>query len=830
MKRRLQNLALYWKARSLWEKKVVFKVFQRRYAMKSTLREESISAQILFRSLRGIFLTGIYAAVFVIAVEFLSNKLGFVKYKLGNDELGLLLSTVVTVSGVFLGLYFAAVSAVAGNLFMRAPSNLQRLFLRERKGQQYVRTLALTSVVGLYYLLMRAYGYQVGVAGPVLVSVLALYGVVRFMTLGFQVFYFIHPLEASSTVTGDAAYAINSTTVKGFGWYKPYMQYHARKQAREALGTLRALLSFGVEVAQLSDQQLTQMAGYVGGLLRYYIAAKKQIPSESLWFETKYQHQNWLLADSTAITMALNTGTTLAPKSVKEVNWFETECVVLILDVLKQSVEKGDWASAETCVELIISTLEDLGPDLYEKTGATIISETAAVIWAALTTSDNPVPGSDTERGHLALIDALGRLPIAMLVSLLRYIDGRSQQDLVHEIGSVKWADRTSIYRAKLPGAIIPDLETTVTGLATEAAIEHQRISPDWYLQTITTQQYLAAVKRYYDFLKDQNESFFEHKVNEFIKRKNIQSAAHMTERWVEYTNKLLTCGWRLQLLINAHAPLKLVHDLPWTTIDADSEKIVLQSYDKKAVDKLVQVMPFLAKLEQSESDLPDYFGQAYTFGVEAAYGACLDNDGPRFKRLFPSIFVGALSAYDAARKATEGWSEDSKIIFSSEPLEDLTTLSGFAKLYSELYDNQEIWETCEATWNRYLDGVDAKNAMELIIAAARYRDSKFVIMPKATLRTNWDIRFRQKLEEKGIAVDTFGSERVNHASPLIRIVGRQPDLMPADARNVFFVTYLAKHSAAQNLSVDIPDRRDLERQIHEETNVTDHGQPEESV
>jgi hypothetical protein len=376
-------------------------------------------------------------------------------------------------------------------LFMRAPENLQNLFLRDRKGRQYIKTLVLITVVGVYYLLLRSFGYQIGFLGPIFITILAVYAVVRFMALGSQTFYFIHPAEASSTLTGDAASAIDNATANGFGWKKSYLQNHYRKQAKEALSTLNSLVDFGVDPVKLSEQQFFDIAKYTGGLLSYYLEKKKEIPTDSHWFSEKYQHQNWLLTEETNITMALNTGTSLAPKSVKDQNWFEDDCVGVILKIFEYLAEKKQWEFAQATLEVIVSVLEDIGGNFYEEISSSIVKRTEKSIQKIVAAAENPESPED-KKGHLALIDTLGRLPIAALVSLSRYIDKRTCDDLAKEVRQIKWAKQTSIYNNKLPGKLLVDLETTHKAYKNELRIEGKKISPDWYLLTITTQQYLA--------------------------------------------------------------------------------------------------------------------------------------------------------------------------------------------------------------------------------------------------------------------------------------------------------------------------------------------------
>ncbi|MBL8030895.1 MAG: hypothetical protein JNK33_01030 [Candidatus Doudnabacteria bacterium] len=825
----LQNKSYWWKTLLFIESKLTFKFYRRLYGAKHSLKEEKISSRILRKSLRGILATGLLAAVFIVLVELLSALAKDVRFTFGNEELGLLISTVVTVSGVFLGLYFTALSAIAGNLFMRAPQNLQNLFIRERKGGQYIKTLVLTMLIGVYYLLLRSFGYQVGFLGPILITLLCLYAIVRFMALGWQTFYFIHTQEASSALTGDAASAIDGATAGGFGWKKNYMQNHYRRNAKEALESLSDLVDFGIDPIKLSGAQLRDIVKFTGGLIAYYIEKKKQIPADSKWFATRYQHQNWLLTDESAITMALNTGTSLEPKDIRNQNWFEEQALEIIIKVFEHLVATKQWSQAQLCLETLVSVLEDLGPDFYHEVAGLITKRVGEVISKSIVDADNPKADED-KKGHIALMDSLGRLPIGSLVSLTRYVADRTCEDLVKEIDDIKWLHETSIYKSKLPGSILTNVEVTQKSYRTENKIEKKPVSPQWYIRTITTQQYLAGLKKYYDYIKSLQKDIYEDNVNELIRRHKYVQAAHLIDRWVEFTNKLLSLGWRVQQLIEQCEGQKKVQDLPWTSIDADTEKALLQSYDQKAIDKLAQLIMPLSLLPKTElKDLPDYFGQAYTFGVQAAYNAAKENNAERLKDLFPSVFGGALTAYQKTREDVEGWAEQSKIVLSSEPIEDLLTLSGFIKIYAELHGNQDLWKVCKDTWDSYLESAsDAKATIQLMVAMMSYRDTQYgLMMPKAALRMNWDMQLRAVLEEKGFNVDilsssSFDDTQPTHESPLIRVLVKYSGTLSFEARNVFFVTYLSKHSSATDLDIDFPDRRDFEQELNREMGVED--------
>ena len=817
LKHFLQGKALYWSVTDAFNRKVSFNYFKKIHEFRQGSAEGWGSLKIFVNSLLKVFLYSGLAALFIYGVDWIVRFRPFsylpnLPTTLSDDRLGLLISTVVTVGGVFLGLYFAAVSTVAGGLFLRAPRNLQRLFLREKKGSQYIKLLAFTTLVGVFYLLQRVFDYHMSQLGPVMMTALAAYAIIRFTVLGIQAFYFINPIEACATVTGDAARAIDRSTVGGHGWNKDYLQNHHRKIADGSIKTLSSLVEFGIEAFHLSGEQLLDVSRYVAGLLDYYSRRKVKIPTTSLWFRDRSQYQNWLFADADHIGIALSTGTQLQPKSFKEQTWFEAECIDLLLKLFDHFSEKKQWAEAQASIEILVTFLEKVGRNIEQVTAKLVFEKIGEILPRSISRmiEDKTVEAS----AIAAIFDSFGRIPLGALLGYFKYVD-QSSGDLVEkQIQSVDWLSQESIYLSELPIGLVPSMETTATRLANEVRIEGRILSPDWYILTITSQEYLFVLKRYFEFIRTTPVDLYRKSAEDCFAREQYVLAAHFVQRWIEFSNKLSACLWSFDKLVKDCAKHKHVVDLPWVEIDFEAERKMVEQIDKEAVDFLAKLLPKLPLPSSSGgSDLPDHFGQAYFFAMQAGYQACIENDDERFRKIFPVLFQASLNAYDAARKQTDGWTQDSQIIFSSEPLEDLLTLCGYAKIYSELFNNEKLWRICEHAWDIYLKSVDAKEMIRLLFALFSYRDSKFVIMPRATFRTHWGMRLHQKMLEMKLTTDLSATPRyspkcINHPSPLIRVIGSRGDLMSPEPRQIFIVTFLAKHPAASDL--DAPDKREL--------------------
>jgi hypothetical protein len=409
-------------------------------------------------------------------------------------------------------------------------------------------------------------------------------------------------------------------------------------------------------------------------------------------------------------------------------------------------------------------------------------------------------------------------------LDLARYLDTASAESLSTTISNIKWYSNENIYlTGLLPLSILSRLEETARDLKAEILIEGDQLSPDWYIRTLCVQRYLFSLLDYFKYLKTLHSSYFEPKFKKLIEENQLGLAVQLIQRWIEFTHKYNRLVNLLVKHIEDCAPFHQVKDLPWITFNSDEEYKVASDREKEVTDKMIMLLPRLMNMT-TNGDMPDYFGQALTKGVQACYEACEDNDHVRLKAIFSIVFVASISAFDMTRVKTQNWSEEqSKIIYSTEPLVNLYELSGLAKLYSELYQNPELWNVVQEPWDTYLNNIDAKQEITRIAAICNYRASLFMIMPQATLRSDWQLRFNHKMREQGLAVfpDSRSYDYVNdhedpkHASTLIRVIARSGGFELSTGQTAFFVTYLSKRSEAEG--IDLPDRRNMQKQITRE-------------
>ena len=825
-KNNLYRTKRFWTLRKWFNDKISFRFWSGTFKGNYYVNKNKNSFSLLRPTLLP-FLGVVAYSIFVIFVFESYNHFFPSSIKFDSDAVNTFLAAIASVTGVFLGLYFTAIAGIASNFLLAASQDVRRFFLTAPEGVQYVQTVALTGVISVFYIFIKAFGHTIHPASLIFLGLLTAYIVIRFWKVGSAVFNSLEPTDSLPRITQAIADPIKAVVPKGFKWKNPAIQNHERKLAAYQLTLFDNLINFGLSSIKISNDQLIVAITYVSYFLAFYSQQKRKIPTNSFWYKTKNKFESWNFADSTAVSIALQTGTTLQPKTIKDFTWFEEQNLDIALKIF--SSFKGDerinflFQGFEKFVEIA----ELYGEDLDEA-GIKLLFKKLDTLTPSVYGIKNKDLQDQSYKVQLAFVDTQGSLGVAALLGLSKFIREQSASKLSGLISKIDWlTDEGSIYLSGLPSGVVSRLESISSDLKNEIKIEGKILSPNWYIETLVVQRYLFCIQGYFNYVKSLHADYFKVKFEKLLAENQLPLAIQLVQRWREFTSKYSNMVFLLKKHVEELSSFHKVKDLPWVVFDFIKEQKEAGDREKEATGKMVELLPRLKDLGTGD-DLPDYFGQALTMGVEACYEACEDNDPDRLKKIFPIVLNASLAAHEITRKKVADWGqEESKIIYSTEPLANLFEISGFAKLYSELYENPSLWKPVEEAWDTYLSTIDAKAGILFIAVISKYRDSIFKIMPQANLRAGWQIAFEHKLREHGFPVfpdsDAYNAhdKRPNHNSPLIRVLVRSGGIsILSSPRDIFFATYLALKPAAEG--IELPDKRDMQERIQKETENKD--------
>lgn len=721
-----------------------------------------------------------------------------------------LLETVAGVAGVFIGLYFTAVTAVAAAVYIRVPDDLRSLIIEDRIGSSYVAWVAVTAGLSVVLLSIHAAaGTMYPLAIP-LVGLLATVSIFSFVALGRRAFDLADPTVLRESLAREFAVAVKRALAPKRGWNRPATQEASNAAAGRAAQSLGTLVRIATRESHLQGRSSRALVRTIAHLLASYIRARNHIPTESKFWGERYEHRNWYLADSIRVNTATATGTALDPKTVADIGWVE--------DLMLGPIVAAIGASAEQDVyDDVYLTLHALD-SVWHQMGVTL-SINSAIRWTDRL-SDRVIPAiSRTDAGRLeraalpaGVADALSFLALTIEVGFHQRVASFDFSALSGRIAAADWGDPATPYAFDLPQTVLTQAEHTSRSMLFErkAQVSGHVATPGWYageriLNALEWEMH-DQIDRIVPFLR----KWVVSAADRLTEAERHEAAASILNRGIEIASKLSAHipEWRAQVDQLDGLPRRLSLTRPdwdWAAVERQSDALRRAVFRRTAES----ILP-LSLLPRNE-DVPDNLGQAVTFTGEACFGALADGDYEAFEQLFNAYLVGTLSIADRLRGEVARWADDFGLTWSTEPVMDLMAISGYACVIGELRGDSKPWSVCTRAWDGYLEkSADRGERVRALAAIHSFHTNRIGIGPRETSRGKWEQRLRiliEDLPKSGRLDDAFGEEEVNHESTLVQVFSRSFNL--ARPTDVFMVRYVALQPEAQGLDLGVrhPER-----------------------
>lgn len=835
----LEKNRWYWSLR-YYGNAAKFRINRLIFRAREAKRRSAESASITVLLVRTIASQFILAAVIVVALQalehtvlnlplierplFLRNVLHhFIllhsRLAASGGALGTLLSIIGTMSGIFLGLYFTAVSVVASSAFAKVPGGLRELLLKERVGNQYIRILATLATVCLILLAYLLFGGDPGVLSTFFVVVVGCLGVLGFLVLGLRVFFFFDPTTLSDAIFHDLGKNVKEATVAGFRWQDPTFQAHYQKVAAQNISILATLVKLCTQEPQLQKGPLSTVLGQASRFLKKYSQERSRIPSESYWYARIPKYKSWFLQESSQLMVALETQTSPQPEMVPNPYWVEEEMIQILEVALREVLGKGNLDVVYETLEGVRRYVERLGSNLEVTKGRELAEKLGRSVERYYRSHPFVNLGEKSKDIEFAVFDAYGLSILSLATGFfarVRILEGGGSLENIH---GVKWFSQRNVYETGAVPPLLPRMEYIQKRLKFEKWAEGKLVSPPWYVRQLVTTRYAELVHEGVEEVLSLLEHFFVSKSRSLLSKKSHILAGHHAQRGLEMCSKIEAHLPHLKALAQKLEKMNIVEGLPWPDWRWDQiRERMNRSYDL-LVENIAKCIPVLSLLEHKEN-YPDLFGRSYNTVCQDCYDAMLFKNSGKFKKTFPLLFWGSIAAHDKLRKKLKDWSPETAMAISGEPLFDIMALSGYAKIYSELYELSEMWAVCRKVWDAYFESVDdAERVLTFLVELCKYRSTLYAISPRDVLRTNWKIHFTNKLSELNLVEDwpSHGSSLAEpstqeHKSPLIRILCRGGLEPLYSATELFILIYLLKRPEAQN--VEFKDSWGLDREM----------------
>jgi hypothetical protein len=725
-----------------------------------------------------------------------------------------LLETVAAATGVFLALYFTAVSAIAASIYANVPHDIRSLIVGDRLGNVYVRLVAFTMALCVLLLVVHATGGNSYRLAPPIVGLLAVFSIFAFIRLGRHAFYLADPTHLAETI----AESFESQTARAlhgsWRWDVPEVQAHFRRVAAASLATLSSLLRIATEQEHLRGPSARTLFLRTNLLLARYLARRYRIPTKSRWFGERYEHPQWFLADSTTLQSAANLAGTLPPTKVPDVFWVENEIVPGLIEAVASAIaedlQSGSPGTGLETLSALSTSWDQFGANWSAEEALRLTRELSDQVLGVLCS------GGGERRGPIgpAIGDALGLVPIALELGFHRTLEPMPINELDHRLIAAKWSESESPYLMRLPRAVIAALEDLEAGVRFEhdaGATEDTR-TPPWYVREVAFFHYEREMQTQITALLDFHASWFTETADRLSEAGRLEAAAAVLTRGLESAWKLERHlpHWRAALeALHARGERVDFHRPEWDW-DAWSDQVEAMGVQIQLA--ITRSIPGLSELERSD-EIPDYLGQAVHLSAEACIDALRVGDIERFRPLFAAYFYGALLVTERVREAVQGQRPEQAVTWMTQPVLDAVDLSGYALIYSELHQNPALWDVCRDIWDAYLRGADGAERLQTIASWIAFENRRLGFSPRGMVRQGWERGLSRALAEfpRGAPQGGrfFAPGRVEHPSPLIRHIAPSDDMigmLHGEATEVFVALYLAKLDAPAELDFGLRD------------------------
>jgi hypothetical protein len=725
-----------------------------------------------------------------------------------GDQLRQLLNTVVQIAGLFLTLYFTAISLIASAVYARVPGDVRTLAVEEKVGNVYIRLVAILGALAILYVVGGIFGNKVGPVGLLAISLLSIISLFSFLFLGKRTFNFFQPATFVDFISRDLVKWIKWAARHTRSTQTPSLQDYYRRRADNDLTTYLNVVSLATteEFHRIEAQALLTLLNFTLDVLTLYERQKSRIASHSLWFEQINRYPQWLTAGHTELEMALATGRPIDPQRVPNPLWFEERTQTLIEKVSRVLTHRDDSVQWFRFANRLYYRLEEIGRLLAIDEALLIFRSQRDEIYSFVESVELATDFTD-DSSNRRLGFCIGTIGfvcsdlIAVLIGFVRRLAEVTVPWLRQLSLEVLRGRSRTVYSHQLPRVVLEELESLLNSLDAEKLVEGKIITTEWYVS-----QLIAG--RFIKYIKVSCESFIAELEKTFVQSALIHQkagrhlfASQVISSGVEACDKLHAHLGNARKCVTDLNTFRKVQDIAWTEISwKDLHEAVQEAY-KNLMRTAAYILPTLEKVPPSRY-WPDYFGQLYSVVAREAYFAMRRGDESLFKQLFTPLFVSCILANQKLREQLKERDARTMLVLSSGPVEDIIALSGYAKLFSEL-NGKDYYSLVAKTWDAYLaDFSEPKNPLKAIVALLEYRTVDFSVPARDLERTGWQQNFERLLREQGLLTDGFSryeSSRARHSSTIIRAITRGGMIME-HASDVFLVDYVMPKLAGEQV------------------------------
>jgi hypothetical protein len=772
-------------------------IYRSNYKLIEKRSTVKIALGFIIRSLVFIIL-GILTAIIV---QYLNNFIAPFAIKNGlqipkDTSYTSFLGTIAGIGGVFIGLYYAAVSTISTAIYNKMSNNVRDLFTKEKYGNSYIEFLAYITFTSLVFLGFHLLGFPRTYLAVIIMIIFSGSSILAFIKLGQRVFYFFDPTTLSDSLFKDLTKNILNVTPKGLKWQDKSFQNHEHELALVQLETLEMLCDYANKEAHLNGRSFFNIANKACKFLHNYQIHKREIPTKSYWYSRKYDQKNWFKADYFSLTTALQTSTKIQPEEKSDNYWLEDRIVKIIMIFIKTNYSLNRYEFVLSILGYIELYLKSLADDLELSKAYDILEEIADILIDDIPNieKDQILKYSESLE-RLAIFERFQLISTSLLLRTIQYVEKCNRGELYKNIEKIKWNSVKQIYCRKHPSHGLERLEWLYERISFEKKADGRVITPIWYNIELVSHAEANSLSNAYDVLFKRNSDRFDKWIKRLDKKNRFWLSAALLSNELEYWDKLKYHTTYFSSAWKSIIEDKKIKELSWPDIRFDEFEEISNKRQKVLNEKISEKGLFLVLLNRPES-FPDYAGQFIHLSAQKIIDSICFGDSESLIKMFKYFHNASFRIYDEL--CPDITSKDWRLKYDIEraiiPIVNVMDISGYAKIIAEYYEKEELWTEVKNVWDEYfaLDENKGVKVNLLFVIREIYNDT----MSLDLVRSNWKIQIKNVLHqvERKMHSQWYNNpidEIILHKSPIVRIFSydRQYDFY--NGIDMFLVEYI---------------------------------------
>ncbi len=827
---------IFWRLRAIVNR-ILFPIRSFIFQTQYRARKGKDNTSIFLYMLRTTGIRIFFALIFAIILDILDPYF-YELYKKFNlevihaDDYVTFLATISGIGGVFIGLYYAAISMVGSSIYAKTPSNIRDLLAQDILGNVYMDFLSFLTFLGLVLIAMRVGGIVPIYSAVPVMTLLSGVGIISFVKLSPRTFYLFDPTELSSQLFTQLWR--HSETVKAgkFRWADKNFQHHAYKQASLSLDTLHTLSDITSRETHLQGKPFLTLCKNLIKFLIDYEKLKKEIPSDSMWYEQKYKHPDWYKTTDLQTGIAHHTGTALQPKTINNKEWVEDRVIPILKNYLLINLKAERYTDIIDFADYISKYLSVLAKNGKVDRALGILEDLGKTVLDVIASESQEELVTDEVLEKLAITGIFSTMPAAIALAFHKYVEKLNPEEISKKLSKINWNKDDEIYKYKFPSHFLPRLESLKSKLNFEISAERYLVSPIWY----------------------QKELLLQVEADIFVENTNslISKSTDLYKSWIEkttatkhpwLTSAVISNEWEFWHKIDPQLEIwkakwsnmsenRKIKELPWGKFEYEKLETTSQERQKELIQSMSRQIIVLTTSKKPDN-FPDYVGQFLHIAGEKSFDSLLANDNNLLKYIFRLYFYGCMSQFEKLKPTSTSidWHYQQNVKIAMEPLLDLIDISGYAKLMADYHGNDQLWEIVVGVWDKYFE--ENISSLPFFAGIIFFNTAPLSVSHRSTLRTNWQLKIKDRLDDvprREADVQGYANRYavIQHDSALIRTFARNPHGAFYDGIDIFVVFYFANKEGAEGLDFGWKGQNLKNSLDREENNNRTNGDDEE--